>query len=170
MLLGLPSSGPHSNGFSLIRRIVAHVRADLRQPAEGVAGFATLGHALPAPTPTYAQPVLALLPEVPAKGMAALPGARPTATTHRMCPDGCTARIERSAWPRPAVFDWLQRSGNVDDAGMFRVFNCGIGLVLVVAAADADRAQALLAGAGETVHRIGIVERQDSGKPQTRIV
>ena len=170
VLLGLPSSGPHSNGFSLIRRIVAHVRADLRQPAEGVAGFATLGDALLAPTRIYAQPVLALLREVTVKGMAHITGGGLTENTHRMFPDGCTARIERSAWPRPAVFDWLQRSGNVDDAEMFRVFNCGIGLVLVVAAADADRAQALLAGAGETVHRIGVVERQGSGKPRTRIV
>ena len=87
-----------------------------------------------------------------------------------MFPAHLAARLERARWPRPAIFDWLQRAGNVAEAEMHRVFNCGIGMVVVVAAAEAERAAALLAAAGETVHRIGAVVPRAAGAPGTVVV
>ena len=89
---------------------------------------------------------------------------------HRMFPDALAARIERARWPRPPIFDWLQRAGNVTDAEMHRVFNCGIGMVAVVAAAEEDRAKALLTRAGETVFRIGAVVPRGAGAPGTVVI
>jgi phosphoribosylformylglycinamidine cyclo-ligase len=168
VLLGLASSGPHSNGFSLIRRILDVSGADLRAPVPGLPGTRTLGEMLLEPTRIYVKPVLALLPEVDVKGMAHITGGGIVENTHRMFPDGLAARIDRSAWPRPPIFDWLQRAGSVAEAEMHRVFNCGIGMILVVAPGDAARALAMLTAAGETVYRIGTVERKD-GAPATVI-
>jgi phosphoribosylformylglycinamidine cyclo-ligase len=168
-LLGLASSGPHSNGFSLIRRIVAHAGADLRQPVAGVTGERTLGATLLAPTRIYVKPMLDLLRTVPVKGMAHITGGGLVENTHRMFPEHAAARIERASWPRVPIFDWLQRAGNVADAEMHRVFNCGIGLVVVVAAQDAARATAQLAAAGETVYRIGSVVARGAGDAGTVI-
>jgi phosphoribosylformylglycinamidine cyclo-ligase len=167
VLLGLASSGPHSNGFSLIRRILEVSGADLRAPVPGVPAPRTLGDALLEPTRIYVKPVLALLREVDVKGMAHITGGGLVENTHRMFPDALGARIERGAWTRPGIFDWLQRAGGVADAEMHRVFNCGIGMILVVAPQDADRAAEILAAAGETVHRIGAVVPRKDGAPAT---
>jgi phosphoribosylformylglycinamidine cyclo-ligase len=167
VLLGLASSGPHSNGFSLIRRIVDVTRADLGQPFSDAAGARTLGDALLEPTRIYVKPVLALLEDVDAKGMAHITGGGLVENTHRMFPADLGARLERDRWPRPPIFDWLQRAGNVADDEMHRVFNCGIGMVIVVAPADAERAAALLVAAGETVFRIGAVVPRAAGAPAT---
>jgi phosphoribosylformylglycinamidine cyclo-ligase len=169
-LLGLASSGPHANGFSLIRRILELTGADLARPAPGAAGARSLGDALLEPTRIYAKPVLALMRSVDVKGMAHITGGGLVENTHRMFPDRLAARLERACWPRPPIFDWLQQAGNVADAEMHRVFNCGIGLIVVVAATDADRAAALLAGAGEAVFRIGTVVARAPGSPATVIV
>jgi len=168
-LLGLASSGPHSNGFSLVRRIVDVARADLRQPIDGAAGR-TLGELLLEPTRIYVKPVLSLLRTVDVKGMAHITGGGLRENTHRMFPEHCAARLERARWPRPAIFGWLQAAGHVDDAEMHRVFNCGIGMVVVVDAGDAERASALLAEAGETVYRIGSVVARTAGSPGTTVV
>jgi phosphoribosylformylglycinamidine cyclo-ligase len=170
VLLGLPSSGPHSNGFSLIRRIVDVSGADLRQPAPGAIGAQTLGDALLAPTRIYVRPMLRLLRDVAVRGMAHITGGGLLENTHRMFPDGLAARLDRACWPRPPIFDGLQRQGSVDDAEMHRVFNCGIGLVVVVAPDDADRAEVLLRAEGETVYRIGRVETRAAGAPATVVV
>ncbi len=167
VLLGLASSGPHSNGFSLIRRILDVSGASLADPLPGDRSGRTLGDALLEPTRIYVKPVLALLRDVDVKGMAHITGGGLVENTHRMFPDRLAARIDRASWPHPAIFDWLQRAGNVADAEMHRVFNCGIGLILVVAPADAQRAQALLAAAGETVHQIGVVVARATGAPGT---
>jgi len=169
VLLGLASSGPHSNGFSLIRRILDVSGADLRAPASGLDGARTLGETLLAPTRIYVKPVLALMREVDVKGMAHITGGGLLENTHRMFPDALAARLERASWPRPAIFDWLQQRGNIDNAEMHRVFNCGIGMVVVVAADDADRAQRLLAAAGESVYRIGAVVPRANGAPATTV-
>ena len=169
VLLGLASSGPHSNGFSLIRRILEVSGADLHAPVPGVASR-TLGDALLAPTRIYVKPVLALLREVEVKGMAHITGGGLVENTHRMFPDAVGARLDRSAWPRPPIFDWLQRAGGVADDEMHRVFNCGVGMVLVVAPGDAPRAQEMLAAAGETVYRIGAVVPRKDGTPATVVV
>jgi phosphoribosylformylglycinamidine cyclo-ligase len=166
-LLGLASSGPHSNGYSLIRRIVEVTGADLAQPVAGVTDGRALGEALLAPTRIYAKPLLATMAALPIKGMAHITGGGLIENTHRMFPPGVAARLERRRWPRPPIFDWLQRAGSVDDAEMHRVFNCGIGMIVVVAAADGERAAAMLAAAGETVYRIGAVEAHAGGAPAT---
>ncbi len=167
VLLGLASSGPHSNGFSLIRRILEVSGANLAQALPGPPAGRTLGDALLEPTRIYVKPVLALLRDVDVKGMAHITGGGLVENTHRMFPDGLAARIDRASWPRPPIFDWLQRAGRVTDAEMHRVFNCGIGMILVVAPADAQRAMAQLASAGETVHRIGTVVPRATGMPAT---
>ncbi|MEO8675656.1 MAG: phosphoribosylformylglycinamidine cyclo-ligase [Casimicrobiaceae bacterium] len=167
VLLGLASSGPHSNGFSLIRRILEVSGADLAQALPGPPAGRTLGDALLEPTRIYVKPVLGLLRDVDVKGMAHITGGGLVENTHRMFPDGLAAHIDRTSWPRPPIFDWLQRVGHVTDAEMHRVFNCGIGMILVVAPADAARAQAQLESAGETVHRIGTVVAHATGTPAT---
>jgi phosphoribosylformylglycinamidine cyclo-ligase len=167
VVLGLASSGPHSNGFSLIRKILDRSGADLRAPVPGLPGGRTLGETLLAPTRIYVKPVLALLAEVEVRGMAHVTGGGLLENTHRMFPDALAARVDRTAWPRPAIFDWLQQAGGVADVEMHRVFNCGIGFVVVVAPSDAARAQARLEAAGETVHRIGTVVARAPGAAGT---
>jgi phosphoribosylformylglycinamidine cyclo-ligase len=170
VLIGLASSGPHSNGFSLIRRIVESSGADLKRAIEGVTGTETLGEALLTPTRIYVKPVLALLAQTEIKGMAHITGGGLRENTHRMFGPGLAARIDSTRWPRPPIFDWLQRMGKVESAEMHRVFNCGIGLVLVV---DPETEQAVidrLVALGEAAYVIGAVERQKSGSPGTVIV
>jgi phosphoribosylformylglycinamidine cyclo-ligase len=167
VLLGLASSGPHSNGFSLIRKILEVSGADLEQPLPGDALGRTLGAALLEPTRIYVKPMLAAMQRIDVKGMAPIPGGGLLENVHRMFPDNVAARIASVRWPRPPIFEWLRRAGNVEDAEMHRVFNCGIGMVVVVAAADAARAKALLAEAGDTVYEIGTVVPRPAGTPGT---
>jgi phosphoribosylformylglycinamidine cyclo-ligase len=173
-VLGLASSGPHSNGFSLIRRIVAASGADLKSrfdtTADSPTALNTLGSALMAPTRIYVKPLLALLRDLPVKGMAHITGGGLVENVPRMLPAGLQARLSRGAWTRPAIFDWLQRQGNVADAEMHRVFNCGIGMAVVVAAEHADRALRFLEAAGERVTRIGEIVPQPAGEPATIVV
>jgi phosphoribosylformylglycinamidine cyclo-ligase len=163
VVLGLASSGAHSNGYSLIRRILDRAKPDLAADFHG----RPLGEALLAPTRIYVKPVLALLAEMPVKGIAHITGGGLVENVPRVLPDGVRAVLDRRAWPLPPLFGWLQQQGNVADAEMHRVFNCGIGMVLVVAAPDADRAIGRLAAAGETVHRIGRIEARPQGSPAT---
>ena len=158
VLIGLASSGPHSNGFSLIRRILADSGANLAQVVAGVTGTRTLGETLLEPTRIYVKPVLALLDEFDIKGMAHITGGGLTENTHRMFPPQLCARIDARRWQRPAIFDWLQNNGNVAREEMHRVFNCGIGFVLVVDAAIAPAVLARLGELGETAMAIGSVE------------
>ncbi len=168
-LIGLPSSGPHSNGFSLIRSIVESSGAELKRAVDGVAS-ATLGQALLEPTRIYVKPVLALMTQIQIKGMAHITGGGLTENTHRMFPSTLAARLDASSWPRPAIFDWLQRTGNVTRAEMHRVFNCGIGLVLVVDRSAAQASIDRLAALGEPAYLIGSVEQRKSGAPGTTVV
>jgi len=168
-VIGIASSGPHSNGFSLIRRILDVARADLRKPFESQSQT-TLGDALLTPTRIYVKPVLALTKIVRIKGMAHITGGGLLLNVPRMLPDNVQARIERSRWTRPAVFDWLQAHGNVEDDEMHRVFNCGIGLVLVVAASDSQAAQQALRSAGEDAFEIGQIVPREGDAAQTVVV
>jgi phosphoribosylformylglycinamidine cyclo-ligase len=163
-LIGVLSSGPHSNGFSLIRRIVEVARADLRAPYSP-ATTQTLGDALLAPTRIYVKPVLELMRTLPVKGMAHITGGGLVENVPRMLADGLQARMDRSRWQRPAIFDWLQSAGNVADDEMHRVFNCGIGLVIALSPGDAERALALLRTAGERAERIGEIVPRAAGAP-----
>ena len=155
-ILGLASSGPHSNGYSLIRKILSRAAA----PRE----FDLLE-----PTRIYVKPVLRLLDAVKVKGLVHITGGGITGNVPRILPAGTHAVIEKSSWPRPAVFQWLQQSGNVAQEEMYRVFNCGIGMVVVVAAGDAKRAANELRAYGETVYEIGRIE-SSSGEPRALIV
>jgi phosphoribosylformylglycinamidine cyclo-ligase len=153
VILGLPSSGPHSNGFSLIRKILQVADADLKADVEG----AHLIDLLLAPTRIYVKPLLKLLSELPVHGLSHITGGGLLDNIPRVMPDGLEAVLERSAWPRVPVFDWLQSQGRVPDEEMYRVFNCGIGMTIQVAASDADRAVAILRDAGQPAQRIGEV-------------
>ncbi|HSH06299.1 MAG TPA: phosphoribosylformylglycinamidine cyclo-ligase [Burkholderiales bacterium] len=166
VLLGLASSGAHSNGYSLVRKVLERTRPDLGGDFHG----RPLGEVLLAPTRIYARAVLALLAALPVKGLAHITGGGLTGNVPRMLPQGTRAVIEAAAWPRPALFDWLQREGGVAEAEMHRVFNCGIGMVMALSAEDAKRAAALLAAAGETVFEIGRIERADGAQAEALVV
>jgi phosphoribosylformylglycinamidine cyclo-ligase len=168
-LIGLASSGPHANGFSLIRRILESSHADLGRAVPGVTGPRTLGEVLLEPTRIYVRPVLSLLGELEVRGMAHITGGGLAENTHRMMPPGLVARIDKASWPSPPIFDWLQRSGNIALPEMHRVFNCGIGLILIVASSDAKTAIAHLEAQGETAYAIGRVERGRAGVAATVI-
>jgi phosphoribosylformylglycinamidine cyclo-ligase len=161
VVLGLASSGAHSNGYSLIRRILERAKPDLAADFDG----RSLAEALLAPTRIYVKPVLALLRALPVNGLAHITGGGLVENIPRCLPDGVRAMLDRRAWPMPPLFRWLQEQGGVADAEMHRVFNCGIGMVLVVAAKDAERASEQLRAAGEVVHRIGAIERRPDGSP-----
>jgi phosphoribosylformylglycinamidine cyclo-ligase len=169
-LIGLASSGPHSNGYSLIRHILDGTPADLARPVAGVTGARTLGETLLEPTRIYVKSVLALLAKFDIKGMAHITGGGLAENAHRMFPEGLAARIDSSRWQRPAIFDWLRRTGNVAPAEMYRVFNCGIGFILVVANDAVPAVLAKLAQLGETAVTIGSVERRARGAPGTVVI
>jgi phosphoribosylformylglycinamidine cyclo-ligase len=166
VVLGLASSGAHSNGYSLIRRILERAQPDLTADFDG----GTLADALMAPTRIYVKPVLAASKEIPLLGLAHITGGGLMENIPRILPAGTSAVLERSAWPRPPLFEWLQRAGNVAEDEMQRVFNCGIGMVVVVAARDAPRALEHFQRAGETVYRIGIIAACAPGARRTSIV
>ncbi len=167
VLLGLASNGPHSNGFSLIRSIIERSQADLGQKIAGVTGARTLGETLLEPTRIYVKPVRSLMGACDIKAMAHITGGGLSENTHRMFPEQLAAHIDSRAWPRPPIFDWLQQQGGVDTAEMHRVFNCGIGFVLVVAPDAAAAAIALLSESGETAYAIGTVVPRAPGAPGT---
>ena len=164
VLLGLPSSGAHANGYSLVRKIIARSGADLDAAFDGEQ---TLADAAMAPTRIYVKPLLALMQALPVKGMAHITGGGLTGNVPRILPANVRAEIAQAAWQRPKLFDWLQHEGGVSDDEMHRVFNCGIGMVVIVAEADAGVAMQLLAAAGEKVHHIGRIEARGAGQAQT---
>jgi len=166
VILGLASSGAHSNGYSLIRRIIATKGVNLSADFHG----RTLGDVMLEPTRIYVKPVLKLLKSVAVKGLAHITGGGLVENVPRVLPAGLAARIERAAWRLPPLFRWLQAEGNIADAELYRVFNCGIGMVAVVAPADAARAVKVLTAAGETVWRIGRIERRRKNAAQVVIV
>lgn len=169
VILGLGASGAHSNGFSLIRHILATSGADLSRPLADVA-HATLGDALLEPTRIYVKPVLRLLAEVRVSAIAHITGGGLSDNPPRVLPSGVVGEIHRANWPMPPLFAWLQRAGNLADEEMLRTFNCGIGLVVVVGADDAARATALLEDAGETVFSLGRICAADSPDAAPRVV
>jgi len=148
VLLGLASSGAHSNGYSLIRKILERAAPD-----------AAMIDAIMQPTRIYVQPILKLLRSVNVKGLAHITGGGLVGNVPRVLPPRTRAVVDARAWPRPALFEWLQRKGAVAEAEMHRVFNCGIGMVAVVAAGDARRAASRLRALGETVYEIGFIEK-----------
>ncbi len=151
ILVGIGSSGPHSNGYSLIRKIIDVSGADLRAPL----GDTSLGDALLAPTTIYVKPLLSLFARMRVKALSHITGGGLLENLPRVLPDGIDAVIDTASWQWPAVFNWLQETGNVETREMYRTFNCGVGMVLCVAPEDADSAIAHLAEQGLTAWRIG---------------
>ena len=167
VVLGLASSGAHSNGYSLIRKIIERAQPDLDADFDG----RPLRDVVLEPTRIYVKPLLALMASQPGlvKGLAHITGGGLTENVPRILRDELTARIDASSWTMPRLFQWLQQAGNVADAEMYRVFNCGIGMVVVVAVADADTAVERLGAAGETVFRIGHIANRTEGEAQTTV-
>jgi len=159
IVLGLPSSGPHSNGFSMIRKILQVSGTDLDSDLDGVA----LADRLMAPTRIYVKPLLKLVSLLPVHGLSHITGGGLVDNIPRVVPDGLEVVLERRAWRREPVFEWLQNAGRVADQEMYRVFNCGIGMTIHVAAKDADRAVSILREAGEEALVIGEVQTGTRG-------
>ena len=157
-LLGIASSGPHSNGYSLIRKILQRSDADLEQPM----GDTSLGRALLAPTTIYVKALLELFRQIEVKALSHITGGGLLENLPRVLPTGCRALIDTGSWQWPPVFTWLQAQGNVERREMYRTFNCGVGMVICVAAADRDVALAQLAAAGHHAWQIGSIDAGDT--------
>ena len=159
VLIGISSSGPHSNGYSLIRKVVERTGLSYEDAAP-FSNDQTLGRALLTPTRLYSAAALPVIKSGKIKGLAHITGGGLTENTPRMCPDHLAPRIDRTAWVAPAVFDWLQAEGNIAEDEMHRTFNMGIGLVFAAAPEAVDAVTAELTELGETPLVIGdLVEK-----------
>jgi phosphoribosylformylglycinamidine cyclo-ligase len=165
VVLGLASSGAHSNGYSLIRKIIEVSKPDLAADFHGQ----PLSDVLLAPTRIYVKPLLAVFRDLPGvvKGLAHITGGGITENVPRILDEALTARIDGQSWELPPLFQWLRAAGQVDRNELYRVFNCGIGMVVVVAEADAEAVVARLTGEGETVYRIGRIDKRGTDEAQT---
>lgn len=166
VVLGLASNGIHSNGYSLVRKIIERAQPEL--DAEFNQGK-TLRQAILAPTRLYVKPILAALKQFTIKGMAHITGGGISENVPRILPENTVAAIDSQSWPLPKLFQWLQQAGNVEIQEMYRTFNCGIGMVLVVSAEDADAIQKFLQQQGETVYQIGRIRSRQGDEHQTQI-
>ena len=162
-LIGLASSGAHSNGYSLIRKIIERNQASLDEPFDGK----TLGETLLAPTRIYVKSLLALIKKIPVHALAHITGGGLTENLPRVIPDNLNAQIDLKSWQFPAIFDWLQSNGNVSQADMLITFNCGVGMVICVAAEDEVATLNLLAELGETAFVMGEIIAGE-GKAEVR--
>ena len=162
-VIGLASSGAHSNGYSLVRKILERAKPDMNADFDG----RPLAEAVMAPTRIYVKPLLALMAALPVKGLAHITGGGLLDNVPRILGEDHVARLDGKAWTRPKLFDWLQEQGQVADSEMHRVFNCGIGMVVVVAPEHEAPALALLREAGENASAIGRIARREPGQPQT---
>ncbi|KRB83937.1 phosphoribosylformylglycinamidine cyclo-ligase [Noviherbaspirillum sp. Root189] len=166
VVLGLASSGAHSNGYSLVRKIISVAQPDLNADFHG----RRLADVLLEPTHIYVKPLLALMETLEVKGMAHITGGGLVENVPRVLRDKLTAVLHRDAWTMPPLFTWLQQHGNVADAEMHRVFNCGIGMVVIVSKENADAAIAQLKAAGENVSRIGEIRERQGDEAPTQVV
>jgi phosphoribosylformylglycinamidine cyclo-ligase len=167
VLLGLASNGIHSNGYSLVRHVLEQSEKagvlDLR--AEDPALNGSVASALLAPTRIYVKPILNLLRDFTINGMVHITGGGFDGNVPRVLPKGARARLDPGAWPRPPIFGWLQQRGELAESEMLRVFNCGIGMILIVPREQADDIAQRLQGVGERAYRIGEIERKADGEP-----
>ncbi|PPE69376.1 phosphoribosylformylglycinamidine cyclo-ligase [Caldimonas thermodepolymerans] len=166
VVLGLASSGVHSNGYSLVRKVVERAAERLPATLDGQ----PFRERVMAPTRLYVKPVLAALQQVAIKGMAHITGGGLVENIPRCLPETTKAVIDGGSWPRPEIFSWLQREGGVAESEMHRTFNCGIGFVVIVAEADAARATEILQAQGQTVYRIGRIEARQGDEHQTQVI
>lgn len=165
ILLGLASSGAHSNGYSLIRKVIEVSGADLSSEFDG----ATLGERLLEPTRIYVKSLLALRKEIDIHSLCHITGGGLLENLPRVMPDNTCAKIDGSSWSRPEIFNWLQQQGNIESNEMYRTFNCGIGMVVVVAAEDQQKTIQFLQQQGETVYTLGQIEASSETTPTVSI-
>jgi len=166
VVLGLSSSGAHSNGYSLIRKLITMSGINM----DSDFGGKPFRDVVMAPTRIYVKPLLKLMDRVKVKGMAHITGGGLTENIPRVLPEGLTAELKNSSWEILPLFKWLQAQGNITDTEMFRTFNCGIGMVLIVSAQDAEVATKLLQAEGEQVSRIGHVRKSMVNEAPTLVV
>ena len=157
-LIALASSGPHSNGYSLIRKIIEVSQSDLAQDFAD----STLGNTLLQPTRIYVKSLLKLIQKVPVHAMAHITGGGLTENVPRVLPKGINAQLNANTWTRPEIFNWLQQYGDIDEAEMWRTFNCGVGMVIAVAAEDANQSLDILKSMGENAWQIGKLVTSDA--------
>ncbi len=165
VILGLASSGPHSNGYSLIRKVLEQADADLTQAFDK----RSLGEALLEPTRIYVKPLLKLFEQIKVHALAHITGGGLTENLPRVMPAGTAAVIDSDSWTRAPIFDWLQQHGNIKDEDMYVTFNCGIGMVVCVDPADVDQTLAILQDQGEQVQVIGRIEQHSGDGPRVQI-
>ena len=166
VVLGLASNGAHSNGYSLVRKIIERSQPDLNAPFDGER---TLADCIMAPTRIYVKPLLALMQSLTVKGMAHITGGGITENVPRVLPQNVVADIDGGSWQMPRLFGWLREQGNVAQQEMYRTFNCGIGMVVIVSEQDAANAIAQLQAAGETAHRVGTIRARNGDEHQTQV-
>lgn len=166
VVLGLASSGAHSNGYSLIRKLIEKSGIDM----ESDFGGQSFKDVVMAPTKLYVKSILALQEALPIKGMAHITGGGITENIPRVLPTGLTAEIHAKSWDLPPLFKWLQAQGNIADAEMYKTFNCGIGMAVVIAKENATAAQKILVDKGETVYQIGCIRAQKANEAPTVVI
>lgn len=175
VVLGLASSGAHSNGYSLIRKVLDVAKVDINTPIETLnIDGKSLADAIMAPTKIYVKSILNVLqnPETKnhIKGMAHITGGGLLENIPRVLPKGLSAILSEKSWQMPALFSWLQTQGNIDIQEMYRVFNCGIGMVIVCAPEHAKELHAILSTNGETVYELGHIQTSTTDMPRTLVV
>lgn len=164
-IIALGSSGPHSNGYSLIRKIIQVSQADIQQSLDGK----PIAEQLLEPTRIYVKSVLALLEEMPAHAISHITGGGFWENIPRVLPSHLMAKINGDSWQWPAIFNWLQHQGNVTEHEMYRTFNCGVGMVIVLPQAQVAKALELLHAQGENAWVIGKIEERNSEQAQVEI-
>jgi len=166
VVLGMASNGAHSNGYSLVRKIIERSKPDLSARFDGER---TLSDVIMAPTRIYVKPLLALMQSLTIKGMAHITGGGITENVPRVLPENVVADIDSTSWQMPKLFHWLREQGGVAEQEMYRTFNCGIGMVVIVAQADAAQAISQLQALGETVTKIGVIRARNGDEHQTQV-
>lgn len=166
VVLGLASSGAHSNGYSLIRKLIEKSGIDLESEFHG----RKFKDVVMTPTKLYVKSILALLEAMPVKGMAHITGGGITENIPRVLPEGLTAEVSANTWEMPALFKWLQEQGNIADHEMYKTFNCGIGMAIIVSKENSAAAQKVLTDKGETVYQIGAIRKKANGEAATIVV
>ena len=166
IVLGLASSGAHSNGYSLIRKLITSSGIDFESDFDG----RKFKDVVMAPTKIYVKSLLKLIEALPVKGMAHITGGGITENIPRVLPLGLTAEINAKSWQLPALFKWLQAQGNITHSELYKTFNCGIGMAVVLDKTHVAQAKQLLEAAGETVYEIGIIRAQNTGEAPTIVI
>jgi phosphoribosylformylglycinamidine cyclo-ligase len=165
-VIGLASSGAHSNGYSLIRKIISKEKADFSGPFDGK----TLKDIVMEPTKLYVKSILKLKDTIQIKGMAHITGGGITENIPRILGEDLMAEIQSSSWPLPKLFQWLQEKGNIPKMELYRTFNCGIGMAIVIDQKDVAKAKQILKESNETVYEIGVIRQREANEHSTRVI